>query len=203
MNPLGMYRPGDSVLHRVPAGWKLAALTVVSGVAMVWRSTLTTSVVLGAAVAGFLAARLGLAGVFCPLRRLLVVIVLVGGYQTWQQGWEMAYAIVGNVVGLVLLATLLSTVTPVDELLDTITRWLGAFRRFGVNPDLVALAFTLMLQAIPELLATARTTRDAARARGLDRSLRANLTPLAIRTVAHAQSTAEALHARNLTEPDD
>ena len=41
-------------------------------------------------------------------------------------------------------------------------------------------------------------TRDAARARGLERNPRAYLTPLVIRVVAHARATGDALHARGI-----
>lgn len=83
-------------------------------------------------------------------------------------------------------------------MIDAITRWLQPFRRFGVRPDLVALAFSLMIRGIPLTLQVAAETRDAARARGLERNPRAYLTPLVIRVVAHARATGDALHARGI-----
>ena len=55
-----------------------------------------------------------------------------------------------------------------------------------------------MITSIPRISAIAAETRDAARARGLGRSPRAYLTPMAIRTVAHANLVGEALAARGL-----
>ena len=52
--------------------------------------------------------------------------------------------------------------------------------------------------AVPMTLDLANQSRDAARARGLERSPRARLTPVAIRVVAHARATGDALHARGI-----
>ena len=55
-----------------------------------------------------------------------------------------------------------------------------------------------MIRAVPTTLDLARQTRDAARARGLERDPRARLVPLVIRSVAHARATGEALDARGV-----
>ena len=89
-----------------------------------------------------------------------------------------------------------------DELLDAIVRGLGPFRRLGVNPEKVALAFSLMLGAIPAIFQIFHETREAAKARGLERSPRANLSPMAIRVVAHGLDTGAALHARGIGDDD-
>ena len=61
-----------------------------------------------------------------------------------------------------LVATVVTMTTPVDEMVDTMTRALGPFRRLGVNPEAVALAFSLMLRAIPTTVEIADETRQAA-----------------------------------------
>ncbi|MGH3423112.1 MAG: energy-coupling factor transporter transmembrane component T, partial [Nocardioidaceae bacterium] len=83
-------------------------------------------------------------------------------------------------------------------MLDGVTRACNPLRRFGVNPDRVALAMALMLRAVPGLLQIACEVRDAARARGLERNPRALLVPMALRTVARANATGEALAARGI-----
>ena len=202
MNPLGTYRPGSSWLHRLAPGPKLIALATLSVVAMIWRSPTTTTVLLVSVAVGFITARVGLGAALRAVRRLLVVIVLVGGYQTWQRGWEIAYTVVGNVVGLVVAAALFSTVTPTDAVLDTIVRALRPLRRLGVRTESVALAFSLLIRAIPATLDTGRDARQAALARGLDRSPRAHLVPLAIRSVARARMTGDAIYARGLVDDE-
>ncbi|GAA4681060.1 energy-coupling factor transporter transmembrane component T [Nocardioides nanhaiensis] len=197
---LGVYQPGTTFLHRMPAGVKLTAMAVISVVVVAYRSPATSGVLVAVVLALLAVARVRLRLLARTLRGLLMVMALLTAWQAWQQGWAHAFAVVGALVGLVLLATVLTVTTSVDELLDTLTRALGPFRRLGVDPALVALAFSLMIRAIPTTLEIGRETRQAAQARGLDRNLRALLTPMVIRSVAHARATGDALHARGIAD---
>ena len=132
------------------------------------------------------------------MRPLLIVLVLLGGYQWWQQGWPVAAEVVGDLVGLVIAATIVTATTPMDALLDAFVRYARPLRRLGANPDRIGLAMALMVRAVPALLDLARETREAAKARGLERNPRALLIPLTLRTVARARTTGEALSARGI-----
>jgi biotin transport system permease protein len=193
-----IHQPGTTLLHRMPAGAKVLALTAIGLVTVIWRDWRTSVAVLGLAVVLLLVTRARIAVLARTLRPLLVVMTLLTAYQVWQRGWEHAFTVVGALLGLVLLATVLTISTSVDEMVGTITRFLGPFRRLGVNPELVGLAFSLMVRAIPTTFELAEETRQAAKARGLERDPRAFLTPLVIRVVAHARATGAALHARGL-----
>ena len=57
-----------------------------------------------------------------------------------------------------------------------------------------------MIRAVPLTLDLATETREAARARGLERDPRARLVPLVVRSVAHARATGEALDARGIAD---
>jgi biotin transport system permease protein len=109
---------------------------------------------------------------------------------------------VGDIVALVLLATVLTATTRVQDILDAITTGLRPLRRVGVDADRVALTFALTIRAIPATLELAAETRQAAQARGLERSLRARLVPFVIRVVARAHETGAALHARGVGDQD-
>lgn len=196
---LGDYRPGTTVLHRIPAGAKLLALAV-GGVVLALRSPTLGLLALAVALALVALSGLGLRRMLRALRRIAVVVVLLGGFAVWQHGWWRAVESIADLVALVLAATVLTATTSVDELLDTLTRLLRPLRRFGVDPETVALAFSLTLRAIPTTLEIARETRQAAIARGLQRNPRALLTPLVIRVVAQARSTGQALQARGIGE---
>ncbi len=198
MSPLGEYRPGTTVLHRLSVGAKLLALFAISLLAVVLRGVPTTAATIALAVLGCVVGRVPLRRAARSLRGVLVAMALLAAYQTWQNGPERAFVVVGALVALVLLATVFTTTTSVEQMIDAITRWLEPWRRFGVRPELVALAFSLMIRGIPLTLEIAAETRDAARARGLERSPRAYLTPLVIRVVAHARATGDALHARGI-----
>ena len=197
---LGLHRPGTTLLHRLPAGAKLLGL-LVAGAAVVAVRGPTSSLAFLAA-AGVLVAwsGTGLRTTLGALRGVLLLAVALAAYQTWQHGWPRAVESVGDLVALVLLATVLTVTTAIDEILDSLTRALRPFRRLGVDPDQVALAFSLMIRAIPTTIAIADETRDAALARGLERDVRARLTPVVIRVVAHARATGDALHARGIGE---
>ena len=195
---LGAYRPGRTVLHRMPAGAKLLGLVVASLVVTVLGGWQSSVVALAVALVLVLVSRMPGRVVARSLRGLLLVVVLLGGWLAWQSGWQRAVGTVGDLLALVILATVVTTTTPVDGMLDTITRALSPLRPLGVRPERVALAFSLVLRTIPLTIALADETRDAARARGLERDLRARLTPFAIRVVADAQATGEALHARGI-----
>ena len=132
------------------------------------------------------------------MRGLLIVVVLMAAYTIWQQGWERAVELTSDLVALVLLATVLTATTPVDEVLDAVTRLVRPLRRVGIDPERVGLAFALALRAVPTTFDLARQTGDAARARGLERDPRARLVPLVVRSVAHARATGEALDARGI-----
>jgi biotin transport system permease protein len=195
---LGEHRPGRTLLHRLPAGAKLLALVVVAVVVVAVRGPASGVLFLVVALGLLAWTGAGPAATARTLRGVLLVAVLLGAWQLWQNGWERAVESVADLLALVLLASVLTVTTPVDEVLDAITRALRPLRRLGVDPEKVALAFSLVLRAIPTTVAIADETRDAARARGLERDPRARLTPLVLRVVAQARATGEALHARGL-----
>lgn len=196
--PLGTYRPGSTVWHRIPAGPKLGLVVLTSIVVVALRGPWPPVAALAAALAISMWARVPLGAVWRGLRPLLLVVAVLGGFQWWQRGWPVAVEIVATTLALVVVATTFTATTPTDRMLDAIVRGLGPFRRLGVSPEKVALAFSLMITAIPAIFEIARETREAAKARGLERSPRANLSPMAIRTVAHAYDTGAALHARGI-----
>jgi len=196
--PLGVFHPGTSLLHRIPAGPKLGLLFAYGVVALVLRGPWTALGTLAFSLLLAAWARIPPRTLLRGLRPIVLIAVFIGAFQVWQRGWPAAVEVVATIVALVVAATVFTATTPIDEMLDAITRGLRPFRRLGVNPDKVALAFSLMLRAIPDVLALAHETRDAARARGLERNPRALLVPMALRTVAHAQATGDALTARGI-----
>lgn len=197
-NLLGLHQPGLTWLHRLPAGAKLLGLIGASIVVVAMSGPRTVIAELVVALTVVASSRMGWRALLRSLRGLLLVVSMLAAYLLWQQGWERAVESTGDLITLVLLATVLTVTTPVDELLDTITRALQPVRRLGIDPEGVALAFSLLLRGIPTTLQLAGETRDAALARGLERDPRARLTPLVIRVVAHARATGDALHARGI-----
>lgn len=196
--PLGIYVPGTTVWHRIPAGPKLTLLLVTSIVVVALHGPWPAVAALVSALAVTAWARIPARTVWLGFRPFVVVLTILAAFQWWQRGWPVAVEVVATTAALVVAATTFTATTPMDELLDAIVRGLRPFRRLGVNPEKVALAFSLMIGAIPAIFDIAHETREAAKARGLERSPRANLSPMAIRVVAHAYDTGAALHARGI-----
>lgn len=199
-NPLlvGVYQPGDSILHRTTPGPKLAALALFSIAVVVVRSVPASFAFLAVALLAALVARIHLGVLARALRSVAIFAAVFAALQWLMYGPAKATETLVDLVALALAAIVVSATTPVNVMLDAFIRWITPLRRVGVNPDRVALTISLAIQAIPGSVALATETRDAARARGLDRNPRAYLTPFVIRVVARAHETGDALHARGL-----
>ncbi|WP_240471089.1 energy-coupling factor transporter transmembrane component T family protein [Leucobacter chironomi] len=199
-SPLGAYLPGSGPLHRLRPGAKLLGLFAFAIAVVSTTGVPLTALWLGIAIA--LAVLAGLRGrdFWRVARGFALVAIPLFAFQAWQHGWERGAEVVGDLFAMILAASAVTASTAVDDMLDTITWALGPLRRFGAKPERVALAFSLVIRAIPTILGVARETQAAARARGLERDPRARLMPLVLRTVAHAQLTGEALAARGVGE---
>lgn len=194
------YQPGTSPLHRAGAGAKLLGLLVFSTLLVALQSPVTVLVglvlVAGLYGIGGLGVRT-LVEQAWPLRWFVLFLV---PFQWLTAGWRVAVAIVGTLVVAVLGAALISLTTRVTDLLDVIARLLEPARAIGVDPDRVALLLALTIRAVPVIAATMHEARDARRARGLERSMRALVTPVVVRTIRHADRVGEALAARGIDD---
>ncbi len=200
LDPAGLYHPGTTVVHRAPLWLRLGGLAALGVALVVLRGPWPALAVLAVTVGLALLARLPWRATLRGLAPMLLTAVLVGAYQTWQRGWQVGVEVGADLIALVLAATVVTATTRADVLLDAAVRALRPLRRVGLDPEAVSLAISLMLRAMPALAELAGETRDAARARGLERSPRALLVPLAIRTVGRAHATGDALAARGLGE---
>ncbi|WP_017792614.1 energy-coupling factor transporter transmembrane component T family protein [Leucobacter salsicius] len=199
-SPLGTYRAGRGPLHRLRPGAKLAGLFVVAIAVMMTSGVWWTAAWLALGIA--LALLSGLRGrdFWRVARGFALIAVPLFAFQSWQHGWERGFTVVGGLLALILAASAVTASTATSDMLDTVAWLLRPLARLGIDPDRIALAFSLTITAIPSIFAVAKETQHAARARGLDRSLRARIVPLVLRTVAHAQATGEALAARGVGE---
>lgn len=204
---IGQYIPRDSLVHRTPYLVKLLAMAVVGALCyllpLAWPpGWLPLSMLLAVLLAGYFVAKLPFRTVRDPLKLLWPILIFLAGYQLWIRGWQDGLPIAANLV-LILLscvyaAALLSLSTPVQEVLDGLSALVRPLRPLGVNEEKFALTVSVMFRSIPYLIGAYADVHDAAKARGLDRSIRAHVLPTVVATVALAQSTGEALAARGL-----
>ncbi|GAB3675568.1 energy-coupling factor transporter transmembrane component T family protein [Angustibacter aerolatus] len=199
-SPIGLYVPGTSPLHRCPPGPKLLGLLLLTSLVVLLRDPAAVgaaAVVVGVAV---LVARLPLRVVgrqLWPLRWFLALLVPL---QWWQGGPRSVVVVAGTLLVCVAAATVVTLTTQVSALLELLERRLEPLRRLGIRPERVALTLVLTVRAVPVVAGLLDDVRDARRARGLERSPRALLVPLVVRTVRYADRLGEALVARGVDD---
>ena len=195
---LGLYQPLDSPIHKIAPGYKLLVLTMMSLAVVLVRKPWLSVGALALVLLVIAISRISWMPLWRSVRFLVIMLAFLGAFHWWQRGLEHAVAVVVGLFALILAAAVLTATTAIDDMLDTLVRGLGPFRRIGVNPESVGLAFSLLLRFIPDIAERAFETRQAAKARGLDRNVRAYMTPLTIRVVARAKTVGEALQARGI-----
>lgn len=197
---IGLYVPGDSLLHRAPAGAKLLLLALGLSAFTLFAGPWAVAVALAVEMVAAAAARLPAAAVLAQLRPLWWLVVLVGAVQVWTAGWRAAVVVCGSIVVAVLGAGLVTLTTRTDDLIDTLVRALNPLRRWGIHPERVALVLTLAIRAVPVLTGIATEVQQARAARGAQRSVRAFAVPFVIRSVRYADRLGEALVARGVDD---
>lgn len=194
----GLYQPGSTVLHRLPIGAKVLGLAVLSLAIVLVRDVRSAPVFLTVTLLLALVARVPMRSLWRAARGVLLIAVVAGAFQWWWYGAPKAVETFVDLISLALAALSLTATTTVNEMVDALARWARPLRYVGVAPDRVALTVALTIGALPDTIAIARETRDAARARGVDRNPRAYLSPFVIRVVARAHESGDALHARGI-----
>lgn len=201
---LSLYRPGDGLLHRMPAGPKLllilAAVLAVSVLPSQWwgAAVAGAAVVIAYAVAGLHDGLLGMRELARQVVALRWLIVVTLGAQLLFLGPEPAVANTARVAAAVLLAGLLVLTTRVTELLDAVERGLRPLERLGFDSERAAVLLTVTLTTVPVVARLAGDVREAQRARGARPGLRFFAVPFLILSLKHADQLGEALAARGV-----
>ena len=200
MTALGLYVPGTSPLHRLPAAAKLVAL-LAAGVGSVFvHDPWQVLVALGVTVVLYAVAGLSLGVLARQLRPLLWVGTATAVLQVLVAGWQRAVVVVGLLAVLVLLAALVTLTTRTSDLVDAVVAACRPLRLFRVDPERVGLTIALGVRSVAVVVGLAEEVRDAQLARGLGASPRAFAVPLLVRALRHADALGEALTARGLDD---
>lgn len=204
MQALGLYQPGDSVLHRLPAGLKLTALLLLGAGSFWLDQAWQGGVAVAVALVLYAVAGIGPRLVWTQVRPLLMVLLVLGVFHALASGIQRAALVLSVILALVLLAGLVTLTTRTTELVDTVSRAAGPLRRplrwVGLDPERVGLLLALSIRAVPVVAGLAAEVRDAQRARGLETDVRAFAVPLIVRSLRHADTVSEALVARGLDD---
>lgn len=199
----GLYVPGRSWLHRLPVGAKFALMLTVSLVPLVVRELWVSATLCAVTFLLLLVTRVDWRRSVAIAPMIWVMGGLLLAYQLIWGAWPVGLMLVANLVVCLYAARILTLTTPAPVLLDALVVAARPVRLVGGSPERVGLAVALMVRSIPFLFGSFHDVRDAARARGLERNLLAQLTPVVVGAVAYARATGEALAARGLGEDDD
>ncbi|PRB15644.1 energy-coupling factor transporter transmembrane protein EcfT [Microbacterium sp. MYb62] len=195
---ISLYLPGTGVLHRAPAGVKLAMLAIGALVLSLYPHdpvsiAVALIVVLGLYRVDGLPFRVPLAEIW---RLRWIVLVLAAALLIFVSP-TAAWINTGRVVAVLLLAGLLTLTTRMSDLLAVLQRLVNPLRRLGLDPQAVALAISLTLTTIPVIAGFAEQVREAERARGVRLGVRSVLPPLVL-ALRHADDVGDALAARGI-----
>lgn len=195
---IGVYRKGASVLHRLPAGVKLAGLAGLSAVVFVIADVESLGALLLAALAALALARPDGASLRAGLVPVLPMLAIILALQLWFDTAEVAVVTCLRLAILATAAFAVSLTTRTDDLLALLIAGLRRFERFGVEPERVALAVSLALRFVPLMLDTLGEMRLAARARGVERLRPALIGAFVVRILRFAEDVADALDLRGI-----
>ncbi|GAA5049656.1 energy-coupling factor transporter transmembrane component T family protein [Nocardia callitridis] len=198
---IGVYRPGDSPIHRLPAGVKLLLLILAIVAATVFVRTPSTTVIAALLAAGlFAVAGIPLRVAVAQLRPVLLTLTVIAVFQVLITSVERAVVVCGVLLVSVAMAALVTLTTRVTDMLDAVTRALGPLRRVGVDPERIGLLLALAIRCVPLLATIVHDVAQARRARGLQWSMTALATPVLVRALRTADAMGDALAARGVDD---
>lgn len=200
MNALGLYVPGRSVVHRLPAGVKLLLLLLVGAGSVLLDAWWQVLVLLVLVLAGYPVAGLSLRTALRQVRPLVWIAGFAAVVHVVVSGWERAGVVLGVLASLVLLAALVTLTTRATAMVEAIVAGCRPLRVLGIDPERVGLVLTLGIRCVPVVVGLAEEVREAQLARGLGASPRAFAVPLIVRSLRHADALGEALVARGVED---
>ncbi len=192
-----LYKAGDSVIHRMAAGYKILALAV-CGTALFMADNPFAAVAFSVATALlYLAAGLKLRHAWKQLRPVIWILVLFFTVQLAISGLPTAILVASRFAGLLMLAGLVTLTTKTSDMIDAMERGFSVLRFARINPAKISLALSLALRFIPVLGAMTAEVREAQKVRGLDNSIIAIAIPLIVRMLRMSDHISEAIEARS------
>ncbi|WP_295651647.1 energy-coupling factor transporter transmembrane protein EcfT [uncultured Dietzia sp.] len=195
------YQPGNSLLHRLPAGWKILLVCVlIVAVSVMVREPWHVLPALALTVALYTIGRIPPRAAWDQVRPVLPMLIAILALQWIVADLDTALRVTGALLVAVAVAGLVALTTRVADMLDAVTRAAGPLRHVGVSPDRVALVLVLTIRAIPLLARQLRQVTEARKARGLGMSIRALVVPTVLGALSTADQLGDALAARGVDD---
>ena len=195
------YQPGNSLLHRLPAGWKILLVCVLILVAtLAIRKPWHVLPALGLTAVLYAIGRIRPRAAWDQVRPVLPMLVAILALQWIVADLDTALRVCGALLVAITVAGLVALTTRVSDMLDAVTRAAQPLRHVGVSPDRIALVLVLTIRAIPLLARRLRQVTEARKARGLGMSIRALVVPTVLGALTTADQLGDALAARGVDD---
>lgn len=199
MNVVGMYRPRNTPMHKLPAWFKILALIAWTITSIIVTDPISALGMAAAAILLLLSVLPPAGPTFRTMLGLTIIAVLAGAYAAWRVDLNEAIDKTADLIGLFAFSLAVTGSTPMGEMLDLITTAARPFRRI-IPPAIPGIMFSIVIRVIPEVAQIMAESKQALRARGIERSVRGLVTPTAVRTVGFALDLGQALHARGIAD---
>ena len=205
---ISLNRPGNSLLHRMPAGPKLLALMVaIALISVLGTNPFEAVIALLVTYSLYVLAFPNIANVkdagpilfFKQLWSLKWLLILVTGPQLLF-GAKLAPVLINalRLTDAIVLATLFTLTTPNADLMLVIERALRPLKHLGIKPATVSLTLAMTINAIPMISKFLSQTKEAQQARGIRPTAVLITVPLLVASLKYADEFAEALTARGV-----
>ncbi|HEX2075751.1 MAG TPA: energy-coupling factor transporter transmembrane protein EcfT [Geodermatophilus sp.] len=199
---LSLYVPGRSVVHRAPAGLKLAVL---AGLGVLLFAVDRLDLVAGTAAlvfaAGLAAARLPFGELWAQVRPVWPWLAALLVFHLVVTDLRTGTVAVLRLLALVTAAAVVTATTRVTALV-AVVEWLARpLQVFGVRPARIGLVIAMTLRFIPLVAERAARIREAQAARGAVRPQLVMIVPLLVQVLRLAATLSEALDARGADAP--
>ena len=194
---LSLYVPGTTLVHRAPAGLKLAVLAAL-GVTLFATARLEHVAAAFVLVlsAGLLGSRLPRRVLTSQVRPIWIWLVALFGFHLLVTGPLVGAVAVLRLLTLVVAAAVVTATTRVTALVAVIEWLTSPLRVFGVRPARIGLVIAMTLRFIPLVADRAARIREAQAARGAERVRLGMVVPLLVQVLRMATTVGEALDAR-------
>ncbi|KAA0917310.1 energy-coupling factor transporter transmembrane protein EcfT [Dietzia sp. ANT_WB102] len=195
------YQPGDSLLHRLPAGLKvlLVCIFILAATLMI-REPWQVLPALGLTAILYAVGRIRPRAAWEQVRPVVPMLIAILVLQWIVADLDTALRVCGALLVAIMVAGLVALTTRISDMLDAVTRAAQPLRHIGVSPDRIALVLVLTIRAIPLLARQLRQVTEARKARGLGMSIRALVVPTVLGALTTADQLGDALAARGVDD---
>jgi len=194
---ISLTSPVRTWAHGVPAGSKLAALSVTTAILF----ALNDPIWLGTGVAGAAALTLSSGWTFAraafhALRILIPFLILIAAWHGLTGQAAAGCALALRLLAALALANFVTMTTRLSDMIDVAAWLMTPLRRFGLSTRAFELAIALVIRFTPVIARKGSLLNDAWRARARRRTSWQIVIPLAALALDDADHAAEALRAR-------